>query len=130
MALAGVAWGVYSIRGRSTTDPLSTTADNLLRTAPLGLLFLASYGAAAHATAGGVALAALSGAVATGGGYALWYAALPALGASRAGTLQLSVPVIAAVAAVLLLGEPLTHRLWGAGAVILCGVALAVGRRR
>jgi drug/metabolite transporter (DMT)-like permease len=130
MAVAGIAWGVYSVRGRSTTDPLSTTADNLVRTAPLGLLFLAARAPAAHATPAGVGLAVLSGAVATGGGYAIWYAALPALGASRAGTLQLSVPVIAAAGAVLLLGEPLTHRLWGAGAVILCGVALAVTRRR
>ncbi|HET7825189.1 MAG TPA: DMT family transporter [Anaeromyxobacter sp.] len=130
MALAGVAWGVYSVRGRNTTDPLSTTADNLVRTAPLGLLFLAAGAPAAHATPAGIALAVVSGAVATGGGYALWYAALPALGASRAGTLQLSVPVIAGVGAVVLLGEPVTHRLWGAGAAILCGVALAVTRRR
>ncbi len=129
MALAGMAWGVYSVRGRSATEPLATTADNFARAAPLGILFLATHLAVAHATIAGIALAVVSGALASGGGYALWYAVLPALGPSRAATLQLSVPVIAAAGAVLLLHEPLTLRLAGAGAVILGGVALAVTRR-
>ncbi len=90
MALAGIAWGVYSVRGRSATDPLATTADNFVRSAPLGLAFLAAHAAAASATPAGVLLAAASGALASGGGYALWYAVLPALGASRAGTLSSS----------------------------------------
>ncbi len=126
MALAGLAWGIYSVRGRRATEPLATTADNFLRAAPLGVLFLLAQLGPARATPGGLALAAASGALASGGGYAIWYAALPALGAARAGTLQLAVPVLAAVGAVLLLGEPVTLRLAGAGAVILVGVGLAV----
>jgi drug/metabolite transporter (DMT)-like permease len=126
MALAGVAWGVYSVRGRSAFDPLSTTADNFLRGAPLGLLFLAAGLASAHATRAGFLLASVSGALASGGGYALWYAVLPALGPSRAGTLQLAVPVIAAAGAVAFLGEPVRPRLLLAGAAILAGVALSL----
>jgi drug/metabolite transporter (DMT)-like permease len=129
MAIAGVAWGVYSIRGRSAADPTATTADNFVRSAPLALLFLASRASSAHATPAGIALAAVSGALASGGGYVLWYAVLPALGPSRAGTLQLAVPVIAATAAVGLLGEPLTARLATAGVAILGGVSLAVMQR-
>ncbi|HEY6099474.1 MAG TPA: DMT family transporter, partial [Anaeromyxobacter sp.] len=130
MAIAGAAWGVYSVRGRSATDPLATTADNFARSAPLGLVFLAAHAASAHATAAGILLAAVSGALASGGGYALWYAVLPALGPSRAGTLQLSVPVLATVGAVALLGEAVTARLAAAGTAILAGVALALARRR
>lgn len=130
MALAGLAWGVYSVRGRRATEPLATTADNFLRAAPLGVLFLLAQLGPARATPGGLALAVASGALASGGGYAIWYAALPALGAARAGTLQLAVPVLAAVGAVLLLGEPVTLRLAGAGGVILAGVGLAVRVRR
>jgi drug/metabolite transporter (DMT)-like permease len=130
MALAGAAWGVYSVRGRNAGDPIATTADNFVRAAPLGLAFLAAHAGVAHATAGGIALAVASGALASGGGYILWYALLPALGPARAGTLQLSVPVLAAIGAVLILHEPLTLRLAGAGAVIVVGVALAVTRRR
>jgi drug/metabolite transporter (DMT)-like permease len=130
MALAGVAWGVYSVRGRRATEPLATTADNFVRATPLGLAFLAAHLPAAHASPAGIALAVVSGALASGGGYALWYAVLPALGPSRAGTLQLATPALAAAGAVLLLGEPLTARLAGAGALILGGVALAVVRPR
>ena len=130
MAVAGIAWGVYSVRGRSATDPLATTADNFVRAVPLGAVFLAALLASARASPAGVALAVASGALASGGGYAVWYAALPALGAARAGMLQLAVPVLAAAGAVLFLGEPPTARLTGAGLAILAGVALAVTRRR
>lgn len=125
MAIAGVAWGVYSIRGRRSADPLATTADNFARAAPLGVLFLVVQAGAAHASPSGLVLAAASGAIASGVGYAMWYAVLPALGAARAGTLQLAVPVIAAAGAALLLGERLTPRLLGAGLAILAGVALS-----
>ncbi len=128
MAAAGVAWGVYSVRGRRSTDPLATTADHFVRSAPLGILFLAALAASgsAHATAAGLGLAAASGALASGGGYAVWYAALPALGAARAGTVQLAVPVLAAAGAAGLLGERVTPRLLVAGIAILAGIALAV----
>jgi drug/metabolite transporter (DMT)-like permease len=130
MAVAGTAWGVYSIRGRRAVDPLAVTADQFIRSAPLGLAFLAVKAGSARADATGLALAAASGAIASGMGYAAWYAVLPALGAARAGTLQLAVPVLAGVAAVSLLGEPLTLRLVGAGLAILAGVALSVTPRR
>lgn len=130
MAIAGVAWGVYSIHGRGAVDPLATTAENFLRAAPLGLLFLAVMARSARADATGLALAAASGAVASGMGYAAWYAVLPALGAARAGTLQLAVPVLAGLGAVGFLGERLTPRLVGAGLAILLGVALSVTQPR
>jgi drug/metabolite transporter (DMT)-like permease len=130
MAIAGIAWGVYSIHGRRVVDPLLTTADNFLRAAPLGLLFLAVQARSARADGAGLVLAAASGAVASGMGYAAWYAVLPALGAARAGTLQLAVPVLAGLGGVAFLGERLTPRLVGAGLAILLGVALSVTPRR
>jgi drug/metabolite transporter (DMT)-like permease len=132
MAAAGVAWGVYSIRGRAARDPLATTADNFLRSVPLGIAFAAAVAALAgsSATGEGLLLAAVSGAIASGGGYALWYAVLPALGAARAGTLQLAVPVIAAAGAIAILGEAVTARLVGAGAAVVAGVGLSFLRRR
>jgi len=126
MAFAGVAWGVYSVRGRRALDPLAMTADNFVRAAPLGIAFLAAQAASAHATATGMALAVASGALASGLGYAIWYAALPALGAARAGTVQLAVPVLAAAGAAIFLGERVTPRLVGAGLAILAGIALSV----
>jgi drug/metabolite transporter (DMT)-like permease len=132
MAGAGVAWGVYSLRGRGSTDPLAATAHNFLLSVPLTLA-LSAVGAAVqvapHATARGVVLAVASGAVASGVGYSLWYAALPHLTATRAAIVQLSVPVIAATGGVLLLDETVTARLVGAGAALLCGVMLALAAR-
>jgi drug/metabolite transporter (DMT)-like permease len=130
MLAAGVAWGVYSLRGRGTARPLAATAANFVRTVPFTLaLSLAAPGPIAVSPRG-AALAAASGALASGVGYSLWYAALPGLTAARAAVLQLLVPVLAAAAAVALLGEPLTTRLVAAGAAILGGVALAIGARR
>jgi drug/metabolite transporter (DMT)-like permease len=133
MAGAGVAWGVYSLRGRGNADPLAATADNFLRSVPmtvalsvLGLLTLE----APRATPMGVGLAVASGALASGVGYSLWYAALPHLTAMRAAVVQLAVPVVAAAGGVLLLGETLTVRLVGAGSALLCGVLLALTARQ
>jgi drug/metabolite transporter (DMT)-like permease len=126
MALAGVAWGVYSIRGRRATDALGTTADNFIRGTPLALAFLLAQAGRAHSSPAGFALAAASGALASGMGYAAWYAVLPALGPARAGTLQLAVPVLAAIGAALLLGEHPTARLLAAGIAILAGIALSL----
>lgn len=128
MAISGVAWGIYSIRGRRSVQPLATTADNFLRATPLGLVFVAAQASAVRVTPAGLALAAASGALASGAGYAVWYAVLPALGPARAGTLQLAVPVLAAVGAAALLREPVTFRFAGAGLAILAGVALSVMR--
>jgi len=132
MVGAGVAWGGYSLRGRGSTNPLAATANNFLLSVPMALVLLAvSVGVrgAPHATTRGVVLAVTSGALASGVGYSLWYAALPHLTATRAAIVQLSVPVLAATGGVLLLGEQLTVRLVGAGLALLCGVLLALASR-
>ncbi|WP_164017583.1 DMT family transporter [Pyxidicoccus trucidator] len=132
MAGAGVAWGVYSLRGRGNRNPLAATADNFLRSVPMAAA-LSAVGlwvqGTPHATGHGVALAVASGALASGVGYSLWYAALPHLTATRAAIVQLSVPVLAAVGGVLLLGETLTQRLVFAGAALLMGVLLALSAK-
>ncbi len=131
MALAGVAWGVYSLRGRQLGDPLATTAGNFVWATPLGLLLFAVTPGPAHVSTPGVAWAVLSGALASGGGYAVWYAALPRLTATRAATLQLTVPVLAALGGVLFLAETLSSRLLLAAVLVLGGVAVAIaGHRR
>lgn len=131
MAVAGSAWGVYSLRGRGSTEPLADTAGNFLRAAlPAAVIcvFAIAFGSA-HASARGIVLAALSGTIASGAGYAVWYAALPGLTATRAATVQLAVPVLAAAGGVAFLGERVTTRLVLASIAILGGVALAVAAR-
>lgn len=131
MAVAGVAWGIYSLRGQGGGAPLAATAGNFLRAAPLAVVVAVVFVDQAHAEPRGLLLAAASGAIASGVGYALWYAALPGLATTTAGIVQLSVPAIAALGGVALLDERLTWRLLLAGAVILGGVAVAIlGRRR
>ena len=131
MALAGVAWGVYSLRGRQLgNNPLQTTAANFLWAVPLGVgLFLAGPDTPFVSTAG-IGWAMLSGALASGVGYAVWYGVLPRLTATRAATLQLTVPVLAALGGVLFLRETISTRLVLASLLVLGGVALAVFRRR
>lgn len=126
MALAGLAWAGYSLLGRRPGNPLHATAGNFARATLLALPLLLFGMSWDQWQPEAVALAALSGAITSALGYVLWYHALPGLGASRAATLQLAVPVIAAVASVVWLYEPLTMRLWLAGSAILCGVALTV----
>jgi drug/metabolite transporter (DMT)-like permease len=132
MIVAGVAWGIYSLRGRGVADPLAATAGNFARSLPFAALLaggaLAAH-APLHASPRGLALAAASGALASGVGYSLWYAALRVLRATTAAVLQLVVPVLAAAAAVVLLGEPLTLRLVLSGVAITAGVALALKSR-
>ncbi|MDZ4094318.1 MAG: DMT family transporter [Paracoccaceae bacterium] len=126
MALAGVGWGIYSLAGRRARDPLAATAANFVLALPiaLGLAWLlpASGVVASHA---GMALAILSGAVTSGLGYALWYALVPDLGAARAAVAQLTVPVIAASAGALMLGEAMSFQFMLATALVLSGVAMA-----
>lgn len=126
MALAGMAWGVYSLRGRRSADALGATAGNFLRALPLGLGLSLVMLTEQRLHARGVALALASGALSSGLGYAIWYAALPGLTALRAATLQLSVPPLAALGGVLLLGEALTQRLLLASLAILGGIALVL----
>ncbi len=127
MVAAGVAWGIYSLRGAGGEDPLTTTADNFLRCVPAMLPLLLLHGRGGlHAGAAGIWLAVASGAVASGLGYALWYAVVPDLGATRAAIVQLAVPVVAAVGGAGLLGERVTARLVVSGAAILIGVGVSV----
>ncbi|MEZ5675217.1 MAG: DMT family transporter [Thalassovita sp.] len=129
MVFAGVGWGIYSLAGRGAGDALGTTAANFLLAVPVGgLLGLwhSAGGEAAPATATGIGLAVLSGAVTSGLGYALWYSLLPALGAGRAAVAQLSVPVIAMIGGALLLAEWPDPNVLLAAAVVLSGVFLSL----
>jgi drug/metabolite transporter (DMT)-like permease len=127
MAIAGIGWGVYSLRGRGVTRPLVATAGNFARCVPIAaLLVVIALATRAHASPLGIALAAISGGIASGLGYSLWYAAVPSLGATRAAVVQLSVPVLTAVAAIFLLGEPLRMNVALGGAAIVGGLALAL----
>ncbi|MGA8148541.1 MAG: DMT family transporter [Gallionellaceae bacterium] len=123
---AGVAWGVYSLRGRGAGDPIRVTAGNFLRAVPVAaaLSLLMHDGTSLDSAGFGYAVA--SGALASGIGYAIWYTALPALKAAKAATVQLSVPVIAALGGIVFLGEPLTLRLILSSAGILGGIALVI----
>ncbi|PKP73002.1 MAG: EamA family transporter [Alphaproteobacteria bacterium HGW-Alphaproteobacteria-6] len=130
MAAAGVGWGLYSLSARGVADPLAATGWNFILALPVAVLALVLAGAlpalaGAGADPAGILLAVLSGAVTSALGYALWYAILPALGATRAAVAQLTAPVVAALGGVLLLGEPLTLRFVLASALVLGGVALA-----
>jgi len=129
MAVAGISWGVYSLRGRGVKDPTIVTTDNFIRSVPmvLGLALLALP--TLSVTGIGLLWAVVSGSLASGLGYVIWYAALRGLTATRAATVQLAVPVLAALGGVWLLAEPISIRLVVSGAAILGGIALAVTGR-
>ena len=127
MLAAGVSWGAYSLFGRGTADPLATTAGNFVRAIPLAAALLLIPVLSWDAS--GILWAVLSGAVASGMGYAIWYSALPGLAATQAATVQLGVPVITALSGVVVLGERLTLRLVLTSAVVLLGIALVVRAR-
>lgn len=132
MILAGVAWGIYSLLGRSAGDPLLATSGNFVRAVPAALLVLWLLpmlgGAPLNAGSSGVMLAIGSGAIASGVGYVIWYAALRDLTASRAATVQLSVPLLAAIGGVVLLAEPLTPRLLMASFATIGGIWLVLAQ--
>lgn len=123
---AGVAWGVYSLRGKGAGDPLNITAGNFLRAASISIILSALMLNGASWDIAGFWYAVSSGALASGIGYAIWYTVLPALKATSAATVQLSVPVIAALGGIMLLGEPLSLRLVLASLAILGGIALVI----
>ena len=110
MLSAGVAWGIYSLRGKAAGDPASATAGNFLRAVPMAAVLSAALLPWARLDRTGIGYAILSGAIASGVGYAIWYTVLPALGAASAATVQLSVPVLAAAGGILFLGETITLR--------------------
>jgi drug/metabolite transporter (DMT)-like permease len=126
MAAAGIAWGVYTLRGRSSGDPLGETTGNFVWTVPMIVLAAVPYYSQIHLSTRGVLLAVLSGAAASGIGYTAWYAALKHLASTRAAVLQLSVPVIAAAGGIAFLAETATTRLWIAAALILGGIGLTI----
>ncbi|MDH3990809.1 MAG: DMT family transporter, partial [Gammaproteobacteria bacterium] len=125
MAVAGIAWGVYSIRGRTESDALASTASNFMLTVPMvAVLTLVTFTGADISTHG-ITLAIVSGAITSGIGYVIWYAALEYLSAIQAALVQLSVPAIATAGGVVLLLEPLSLRLLIASALVLGGISIA-----
>lgn len=128
MLVSGVAWGVYSIRGKGSGDPTGVTARNFLRTVPLSMaLSILTYNTITLDSAG-CFYAILSGALASGVGYAVWYRVVPALRATSASAVQLSVPVIAALGGIMFLSEPITLRLILSSVAILGGIMLVIKR--
>lgn len=131
MAAAGISWGAYTLRGRTGGDPLADTTGNFIRSLPFAALALLVSIPNIHLSNRGVVLAVLSGSMASGVGYTVWYATLKYHTSTRAAILQLAVPVIAALGGLLLLGETATTRLVIAAALILGGISMSIlGRRR
>ena len=126
MLVAGVAWGVYSLRGKGTGDPVRVTEGNFLRAVPIAAVLSVVTYQGASVDSAGLLYAVASGALASGIGYAIWYTALPALKATHAATVQLSVPVIAALGGIIFLGETVTLRLVLASIAVLGGIALVI----
>jgi drug/metabolite transporter (DMT)-like permease len=126
MLLAGFAWGVYTLLGRETGPPLAATAGNFLRSLPFGLLLALPFASDLRVDVPGLLYALLSGGLTSGVGYAVWYSALAGLGALQAASVQLSVPVIAALGGALLLGESISLRLALVSVTVLGGIALVL----
>jgi drug/metabolite transporter (DMT)-like permease len=130
MLSAGIAWGIYSLRGKAGGDPASATAGNFLRAVPFTVALSIVLLPWAKLDRVGIEYAILSGAIASGVGYAIWYTALPGLKAASAATVQLSVPVLAAAGGILFLGESITLRFLFASVAVLGGIALVVTEKR
>jgi len=126
MAAAGISWGFYTLRGRGSSDPLADTASNFIRSLPFVLIVLLFNLKNIHFSVNGLLLASISGAITSGLGYVLWYAALRGLTTTRAATVQLSVPVLAAWSGIIFLSEVISFRLLLAGVLVLGGIGLAV----
>ena len=126
MVVSGIAWGFYTLAGRGSSQPLADTTFNFLRTLPLvAILVLATFSNTTLSTTG-IVLAILSGGIASGTGYSIWYMALGGLSATQAAVVQLLVPIIAALGGVLFAAEPLHLRLVLASATILGGVLILI----
>lgn len=130
MAAAGIAWGFYTLRGKGSSNPLGDTTGNFIRSVPMIALAAIPFLSSINLSTRGIVLAILSGAVASGVGYTVWYAGLKHHTATRAAVLQLAVPVIAAFGGVTLLAEAFSARLLIASALILGGIALTIFGRR
>ena len=130
MIAAGIAWGMYSLRGKGAGDPIRVTAGNFMRAVPITIILSLLLVDSASVDAAGIYYAVASGALASGLGYAIWYTVLPALKNTSAATVQLSVPVIAALGGIVFLSEPITLRLVLASVAILGGIALVIVQKR
>ena len=130
MLSAGVAWGIYSLRGKAVDDPVNSTAGNFLRAVPMAALLSITSLPLARFDRAGVVCAVISGAITSGVGYVIWYSALPGLKAIRAATVQLSVPVLAAAGGILFLSESITLRFLVSSVAVLCGIALVIIEQR
>jgi drug/metabolite transporter (DMT)-like permease len=130
MAGAGIAWGAYTLRGRGSTSPFADTAGNFIFAVPGALVALIIYWQSFHLSREGIVLAVLSGAVASGIGYTVWYAALKDHTSTSAAIVQLSVPVIAAAGGILFLSELGSLRLYIAAGLILGGILMTIIARR
>ena len=130
MIISGIAWGLYSLRGKFSQHPLGDTAFNFIRTIPFVIVLLLFSLDNVKAEPQGIILAVISGALTSGIGYTIWYMALKGLSAFQASIVQLIVPVIAAIGGVLFLAESITTRLVIASLLILGGIAIAIMNRR
>lgn len=130
MAAAGVAWGIYTLRGRFTKDPLADTTGNFIRSVPMVAVAALPFISQVHLSNRGIMLAILSGSVASGIGYTVWYSALKYHTSTRAAVLQLAVPAIAAVGGILFMSETVDPRLVVASALILGGIGLTIAGRK
>jgi drug/metabolite transporter (DMT)-like permease len=130
MLSAGLAWGVYSLRGKAVGDAIAATAGNFLCAVPFAALMSVLMVPQMHLDSLGATYAIISGAITSGLGYVIWYAALPDLKAASAATVQLSVPVIAATGGILFLAEPITLRYAIASLAVLGGIFLVIIERR
>lgn len=129
MVCAGIAWGIYSLKGKNVTQPLNATAYNFIKTVPLTLLANMILFNQLSLDIQGATYAVASGAIASGVGYAIWYSVLPNLKATSAASLQLSVPVFAAMGGIIFLNETLTLRLTIAAALILAGIEMVIRKK-
>jgi drug/metabolite transporter (DMT)-like permease len=129
MVIAGVGWGIYSLLGRGSGNPLQATASNFVYSVPVAVALSAVFIGSVDFTGPGLLLGIASGALASGLGYAIWYAALQGLQASQAATVQLSVPLIAAIGGAMFLMEQFTFRLGIASVLTLGGIWLVLSRR-
>ena len=123
---SGVAWGVYSLRGKDAGNPVKVTAENFIRAVPIAAALSILMHNGASLDGAGFCYAILSGAMASGLGYAIWYTVIPSLKATNAAIVQLSVPVLAAMAGIAFLGEPVTLRLVLTSIAILGGITLVI----
>jgi drug/metabolite transporter (DMT)-like permease len=123
---AGVAWGIYSLRGKNAADAIAATTGNFLRAVPFAALVSLIMLSKVHLDSMGIVYAVISGAITSGIGYVIWYTALPNLRAVSAATVQLSVPVLAATGGILFFNEPISWRYFIASVAVLGGILLVI----